>query len=79
MKWLFLFAATFGSISYMIYLDEKDKPSPEQQKINEAKYIVSDVSTMCVKGVLYYYTSGPHSARMAPAIDGVTLQYIRCK
>lgn len=79
MKWFLLFTALFGFIGYTIYLDEKNKPSPEQRKIQEAEWIAQDVSTMCVKGVLYYYTSGPHSARMAPAIDNITLQFIRCK
>lgn len=67
-----------GTMCYLIYKDEKNKPSPEQRKIQEAEWIAQDVSTMCVKGVLYYYTSGPHSARMAPAIDNITLQFIRC-
>lgn len=74
-----LLLSMFGLVGYKIYEDEKNKPSPEQQKVREAAYIANDVSTMCVKGVLYYYTSGPHSARMAPAIDNVTLQFIRCK
>lgn len=79
MKWLFLVLGLFGFVAYMIYLDEKNGPTPEQRKVQEATNIASDVSTMCVKGVLYYYTTGPHSARMAPAIDNVTLQFIRCK
>lgn len=79
MKWLFLTIGLLSFVAYMIYLDEKNAPSPEQRKVQEAAYIAQDVSTMCVKGVLYYYTTGPHSARMAPAIDNVTLQFIRCK
>lgn len=74
-----LLLSMFSLIGFKIYEDEKNKPSPEQQKVIEANYIAQDVSTMCVKGVLYYYTSGPHSARMAPAIDNITLQFIRCK
>lgn len=74
-----LLLSMFGLVGYKIYEDEKNKPSLEQQKIREAEWIAQDVSTMCVKGVLYYYTSGPHSARMAPAIDNITLQFIRCK
>ncbi|MNL09675.1 hypothetical protein D3C87_1304440 [compost metagenome] len=72
---LFVLAA-FG---YLIYLDEKNAPTPEQRKVQEAAHIAEDVGTMCVKGVLYYYTTGAHSARMAPAIDQVTLSFIRCK
>jgi len=77
--WPILGILTVLVVGYGIYQDDKNAPTPEQQKVLESEWIARDVKESCIKGVLYYYTSGPHSARMAPAIDQASLQFIRCK
>ncbi|MNC64996.1 hypothetical protein D3C75_1152410 [compost metagenome] len=76
--WLSLLLLIVGVGAYCVYEDSQ-LPPPEVREAAAAKSMADNMGTMCVKGVLYYYTSGAHSARMAPAIDNVTMQFIRCK
>lgn len=69
-------------IAVMLWDANANEKLPHQQAARlktEVANIERDVKEMCIKGVKYYYTSGTHNSRMAPAIDAATLTFVRCE
>lgn len=76
--WLSLTLLIVGTVGYGVYHDSKLPP----QEVRDAVYRQEVADTMpevCVKGVVYYSTTGAHNVRLTPAVDEVTLQFKRCK
>lgn len=78
MGWFGIFLVVVGVGAYCVYEDSKLPP----QEVRDAVYRQEVADTMpevCVKGVVYYSTTGAHNVRLAPAVDEETLQFKRCK
>lgn len=78
MGWFGIFLVVFGVGAYCVYEDSKLPPHADR----EAQYrqrVADTMPEVCVKGVVYYSTTGAHNVRLAPAVDEETLQFKRCK